>query len=92
MTAEQDYAAMVTAKGKKFLDGLKWLQGRHKEIGEVDGLGLALRIEVCEAHDSFTPNKKLLDKMSDIALSGGAGAQRQEDRPDPQHWRPTTRT
>jgi 4-aminobutyrate aminotransferase-like enzyme len=71
MTAEQDYGAMVTAKGKKFLDGLKWLKGRHKEIGEVDGLGLALRIEVCEAHDSFTPNKALLDKMSDIALSGG---------------------
>jgi 4-aminobutyrate aminotransferase-like enzyme len=71
MCAEKDYETSVAAKGKRFLDGLKWLQGRHKVIGEVDGLGLALRMEVCEAHDSFTPNKTLLDKMVDIATTGG---------------------
>ena len=71
MCAENDYETSVAAKGKRFLDGLKWLMGRHDVIGEVDGLGLCLRMEVCEAHDRFTPNKALLDKMVDIALSGG---------------------
>jgi 4-aminobutyrate aminotransferase-like enzyme len=62
---------MVAAKGKRLLDGLKWLMGRHDAIGEVDGLGLALRMEVCEPSDRFTPNKKMLDRMVDIATTGG---------------------
>ncbi|MCE5233682.1 MAG: aminotransferase class III-fold pyridoxal phosphate-dependent enzyme [Mizugakiibacter sp.] len=69
MMAETDYAAMVTAKGKHFLAGLKDLQQRHPEIGDVDGLGLALRAEICAA-DGFTPNKKLVDRMVDIGLAG----------------------
>ncbi|MGW8173859.1 MAG: hypothetical protein ACWGHP_00610 [Stenotrophomonas sp.] len=40
------------------------LQKRHPEIGDVDGLGLALRAEICET-DGFTPNKALLDRMVD---------------------------
>jgi 4-aminobutyrate aminotransferase-like enzyme len=36
----------------------------------VDGLGLALRIEVCQASDRFTPNKAFVDKMVDIGLAG----------------------
>ncbi len=69
MLAETDYETMVMAKGKRFLEGLKELQKKHKEIGDVDGLGLALRAEICEA-DGFAPNKKLLDKMCDIGLAG----------------------
>lgn len=67
---ETDYESMVMAKGKKFLEGIQWLKSRHKEIGDVDGLGLALRIEVCEAKDSFTPSKAFVDKMVDIGLAG----------------------
>ena len=70
MVHESDYGAMVKAKGDKFLDGLLWLMGRHEQIGEVDGLGLALRLEVCEPHDRWTPNKAFLDKMLAIALAG----------------------
>ncbi|WP_018609296.1 aspartate aminotransferase family protein [Uliginosibacterium gangwonense] len=70
MLAETDYEAMVMGKGAHFLAGLKDLQKRHPEIGDVDGLGLALRAELCEA-DGFTPNKRLLDKMVDIGLAGG---------------------
>lgn len=67
---ETDYESMVMAKGKKFLEGIQWLKSRHKEIGDVDGLGLALRIEVCEVKDSFTPSKAFVDKMVDIGLAG----------------------
>jgi len=69
MGYELDYETTVPAKGKHFLDGLRDLQKRHKEIGDVDGLGLALRAEIC-TDDGFTPNKALLDKMVDIGLAG----------------------
>jgi len=69
MTAEADFEAMVMKSGAYFLAGLQDLQKKHAEIGDVDGLGLALRAEICEA-DGFTPNKALLDKMVDIGLSG----------------------
>ncbi len=70
MLAETDYESMVMKKGEIFLAGLFDLQKRHPEIGDVDGLGLALRAEICEA-DGFTPNKRLLDRMADIGLAGG---------------------
>ncbi len=69
MTQETDYETMVMKKGEHFLEGLRDLQKRHKEIGDVDGLGLALRAEIC-TEDGFTPNKPLLDKMVDIGLAG----------------------
>ncbi len=69
MTAEGDYESKVAASGAYFLDGLRELQGRRPEIGDVDGLGLALRCEVCEA-DGFTPNKALLDRMAEEGMKG----------------------
>lgn len=70
MGKELDYETTVPIKGAHFLDGLRDLQKRHKEIGDVDGLGLALRAEIC-MEDGFTPNKALLDHMVDIGLAGG---------------------
>jgi 4-aminobutyrate aminotransferase-like enzyme len=69
MGHELNYEQTVPAKGAHFLDGLKDLQRRHPEIGDVDGLGLALRAEIC-TEDGFTPNRKLLDRMVDIGLAG----------------------
>ena len=69
MTHEIDYGAQVMEKGAHFLEGLKELQKRWPQIGDVDGLGLALRAEICEA-DGFTPNKALLNKMEEVAMSG----------------------
>ncbi len=69
MLAETDYESMVMRSGAHFLEGLKALQKRHPEIGDVDGLGLALRAEICEA-DGFTPSKRLVDRMVDIGLAG----------------------
>lgn len=69
MTHEIDFGRQVKEAGAYFLDGLRDLQTRHKEIGDVDGLGLALRAEIC-TEDGFTPNRELLDKMVDIGLAG----------------------
>jgi 4-aminobutyrate aminotransferase/(S)-3-amino-2-methylpropionate transaminase len=70
MMAETDYESMVMAKGKRFLAGLEDLKRRHKVVGDVDGLGLALRMEICEPHDSFTPSKAIVDRMVDESLKG----------------------
>ena len=69
MTHEMDFGRQVRESGAYFLEGLRDLQKRHREIGDVDGLGLALRAEIC-TEDGFTPNKALLDKMVDIGLAG----------------------
>ncbi|WP_342359529.1 aspartate aminotransferase family protein [Terrarubrum flagellatum] len=70
LTREQDFEASVMRKGAYFLEGLKELQRRHKIVGDVDGLGLALRAEICEPHDSYTPSKALVDRMSDEGMKG----------------------
>jgi len=69
MIEEKDYGAMVMRKGAYFLEGLRDLQKRWPQIGDVDGLGLALRCEICES-DGFTPNKALLDKMVEEGMKG----------------------
>lgn len=71
MMQETDYEEITALKGAYFLTGLKDLKRKHKLIGDVDGLGMALRIEICEPHDRFTPSKALTDKIVDIALAGG---------------------
>ena len=70
MMAETDYEAMVMEKGAYLLAGLQDLQRRHKIVGDVDGLGMALRIEICEPHDSFTPSKPIVNRMVDEGLKG----------------------
>jgi 4-aminobutyrate aminotransferase-like enzyme len=69
MLAEGDYEKQVAEKGAYFLEGLRDLQKRWPQIGDVDGLGLALRAEICEA-DGWTPNKALLDKMAEEGMKG----------------------
>ena len=70
MMEDTDYEEMTALKGAYFLNGLRELKRRHKIIGDVDGMGMALRIEICEPHDSFTPSKKIVDWMVDEALEG----------------------
>jgi 4-aminobutyrate aminotransferase/(S)-3-amino-2-methylpropionate transaminase len=68
MMAEDDYETMVMEKGAYFLRGLEELKRNHKIVGDVDGLGMALRIEICEPHDSYTPSKRLVDLMCDEGM------------------------
>ncbi len=69
MLAETDYETMVMDKGAYFLEGLKELQKRFPIIGDVDGLGLALRAEIC-GKDGFTPDKAMVDRLCDECMKG----------------------
>jgi 4-aminobutyrate aminotransferase-like enzyme len=60
--AESNYEEDVFAKGRYFLELLRDLAKSYPEIGDVDGVGLALRMEMCE-RDGFTPNRALADRM-----------------------------
>ncbi len=70
---ESNYAQTVPEKGNYFLALLKDLQTKHPEIGDVDGLGLALRMEMCQK-DGYTPNRPLADKMFQVGLEGKLNA------------------
>jgi 4-aminobutyrate aminotransferase/(S)-3-amino-2-methylpropionate transaminase len=67
MLDDEDFETSVMSKGAYLLEGLKELKKRHKIIGDVDGLGLALRIEIC-GEDGFTPDKATTDRLVDEAL------------------------
>lgn len=66
---ESDFATDIPKKGHYFLSRLKALQKKYPQIGHVDGLGLALRVEMCQK-DGYTPNKELAGEMEEIGLSG----------------------
>jgi 4-aminobutyrate aminotransferase-like enzyme len=70
---ESDLAAEVPEKGEYLLSRLKSLKKKYPEIGDVDGLGLALRVEMCHK-DGFSPNKELTDVITDIGLNGKLSA------------------
>ena len=69
MMEEEDFEARVMQSGAYFLARLKDLAKRYPQMGDVDGLGLALRVEMCQT-DGFTPNRELVDAMMNIGLSG----------------------
>ncbi len=66
---EGNFESEIADKGARFLEGLKYLKSKYNKIGNVDGLGLALRIE-CTEDDGFTPNKKLCDSILEEGLKG----------------------
>jgi 4-aminobutyrate aminotransferase-like enzyme len=70
MLEEKDYEKIVNEMGAYFLAGLRELQSRYPGvIGHVDGLGLALRIEVCK-EDGITPDRELADRIFAEGLEG----------------------
>ena len=64
---DEDFETSVAQKGTYFLDGLRQLQKRHQIIGDVDGLGLALRAEIC-GRDGYTPDKAAMDRIADEGM------------------------
>jgi 4-aminobutyrate aminotransferase-like enzyme len=69
MVSESDYEGSVREKGAYFLGRLKDLQKRWRVIGDVDGVGLAMRVEMCQS-DGFTPNQKLTNLIFEEGLKG----------------------
>lgn len=70
MCEETDYEKMVFAKGKSFLARLKALKKKFpKVIGDVDGLGMALRMEIVQP-DGYTPDRKLTDRIFAEGMKG----------------------
>jgi 4-aminobutyrate aminotransferase-like enzyme len=67
MMDEDDYETMSFSKGAYLLEGLRELKRRYPIVGDVDGLGMALRMEICGS-DGFTPNKATTDRMVDEAM------------------------
>jgi 4-aminobutyrate aminotransferase-like enzyme len=69
MIEDENFEKTVPAKGAYFLKKLRALQSKYPCIGQVEGLGLALRIEMCR-DDGHTPNRELTDAIMNIGLSG----------------------
>lgn len=69
MTQEEDLEPGLRAKGAYFLKKLEELKSRWKMVGDVSGMGLALRMEMCGA-DGYTPNRKLADRIFNEGLKG----------------------
>ena len=69
MTEEDDFGQKVNDRGAYFLKRIQELKSRWKVVGDVSGLGLALRIELCE-NDGFKASRKLADRMFNEGLKG----------------------
>jgi 4-aminobutyrate aminotransferase / (S)-3-amino-2-methylpropionate transaminase / 5-aminovalerate transaminase len=71
---EEDYEAITQRKGAYFLAQIRELQHRYpRVIGDTDGLGLALRIEICRA-DGYEPDAELTSRMVAEGLKGDLDA------------------
>jgi 4-aminobutyrate aminotransferase-like enzyme len=74
MTHEVDYGEIVNRKGAYFLEQIRQLQRRYpKVIGDTDGCGLALRIEIC-GEDGRTPDRELTDRIFAEGMKGDLDA------------------
>lgn len=69
MASEGDYEERVKQKGAYFLARLQELKTRWRMIGNVDGIGLALHMEMCQK-DGFTPSVKLTNAIFEEGLKG----------------------
>jgi len=70
---ESNFATEVPRKGQYFISRLRKLQKKYPQIGDVGGLGLAIRVEICQK-DGYTPNKELTDEIVEMGLSGKLGS------------------
>jgi 4-aminobutyrate aminotransferase-like enzyme len=77
MMEAEDYEAVTRRKGAYFLEQIRDLQRRYpKVIGDTDGMGMALRIEICQA-DGFEPDRELADKIFAEGMKGDLDARGQ---------------
>ncbi len=66
---KEDLETKVNEKGEYMLGLLREMAKKYPQIGDVDGLGLTLRIEICK-EDGFTPDRELCDEIFEEGLQG----------------------
>jgi 4-aminobutyrate aminotransferase/(S)-3-amino-2-methylpropionate transaminase len=70
MMEEENYEEITRRKGAYFLAQIRDLQRRYpKVIGDTDGMGMALRIEICHA-DGYEPDRELTDRIFAEGMKG----------------------
>jgi len=70
LTAEHDYEQTTRRMGAYFLTAIRDLQRRYpKVIGHTDGMGMALRMEICR-EDGFQPDRELTDRIFAEGMKG----------------------
>ena len=71
---ERNYEELTRRKGAYFLERIRDLQRRYpKVIGDTDGMGMALRIEICQ-RDGYTPDRELADRIFAEGMKGDLDA------------------
>ena len=74
MMEEENYEAVTKQKGAYFLAQIRELQRKYPQvIGDTDGMGLALRIELCQA-DGHTPDRELTERIFAEGMKGDLDA------------------
>lgn len=74
MMEENNYEEITERKGAYFLAQIRELQRRYpKVIGDTDGMGMALRIEICR-EDGYEPDRELTDKIFAEGMKGDLDA------------------
>ena len=66
---ENVFEREIPRKSALFMNGLNYLKSKYKEVGDVGGIGFALRMELTQK-DGFTPNRELCDAMQEEGLKG----------------------
>jgi 4-aminobutyrate aminotransferase/(S)-3-amino-2-methylpropionate transaminase len=67
---DSDFQTSVPQKGAYFLKKLEQIKAKYYPyVGNVAGIGLALRVEMCQK-DGFTPNRALTNEVMNIGLEG----------------------
>lgn len=67
MQEDPDLGSKIDQKGQYFLGLLRELKKKYPNIGDVDGIGLTLRIEIT-TDDGFTPDRELCDAIFEEGL------------------------
>jgi 4-aminobutyrate aminotransferase len=65
------YMANAAARGQQLKEGLRRLQPRFAEIGDVRGLGLMVAMDVVRPDDPSVPNPALRDQVVQAAFGRG---------------------
>ena len=67
--SQEDFEREIPRKSSRFMNGLNYLKKKYKQVGDVGGIGFALRMELTQT-DGYTPNRELCDALQEEGLKG----------------------